>query len=310
MAGGTGISGTGISGTGISGAGISGTGISGAGISGTGISGYSGTSGISGYSGISGISGTSGVSSTSGSSGGTGAGIGTGLTTAALYSLLSGNNGLSSTLGSGTSAVAQKGNFSKGTQISDPWATVAAVPVDTYAAPTYNPQQLQEIQQAKTGGIIHKAPGGLAGTPTLMRGQQTAHTNLFHTAGVPLTSIPGHANGGAANMAYMDRTLPEGHNPQFFSEGGLNSLHHKFVTGDGDGTSDSVPAMLANGEFVIPADVVSGLGNGSNAAGAKVLDAFLATVRAHKQKHDAKHLPPDSKGPLAYLLQAQKKASK
>jgi hypothetical protein len=103
-------------------------------------------------------------------------------------------------------------------------------------------------------------------------------------------------------------SIPEGHNPQFFSESGLGSLNNKYVKGDGDGTSDSVPAMLANGEFVIPADVVSALGNGSNDAGASVLDKFLNTIRTHKQKHNAKNLPPDSKGPLAYLLEAKKRA--
>jgi hypothetical protein len=80
------------------------------------------------------------------------------------------------------------------------------------------------------------------------------------------------------------------------------------VQGDGDGTSDDVPAMLANGEFVIPADVVSSLGNGSNDSGAKVLDHFLETIRSHKQAHDPKHLPPDSKGALAYLSESYKKA--
>ena len=98
-----------------------------------------------------------------------------------------------------------------------------------------------------------------------------------------------------------------GHNPKFFSEGGLGSLKNTYVQGDGDGTSDSVPAMLANGEFVIPADVVSSLGNGSNDSGSKVLGKFLQTVREHKQKHDTKKLPPDSKGVLGYLTDAKKK---
>ena len=97
------------------------------------------------------------------------------------------------------------------------------------------------------------------------------------------------------------------HNPQFFSEGGLNTLKNTFVKGDGDGTSDSIPAMLANGEFVIPADVVSSLGNGSNDSGAHVLDEFLKVIRQHKRKADAKQLPPDSKGALGYLLEAKRK---
>ena len=85
-------------------------------------------------------------------------------------------------------------------------------------------------------------------------------------------------------------------------------MENRYVKGDGDGTSDEVPAMLANGEFVIPADVVSKLGNGSNDAGAGVLDQFLAVIREHSQKHNPKNLPPDSKGPLAYLLEAKKRA--
>jgi hypothetical protein len=92
-----------------------------------------------------------------------------------------------------------------------------------------------------------------------------------------------------------------GHNPEFFSEGGLQ---HRYVRGEGDGTSDGVPAMLATGEFVIPADVVSALGNGDNDSGAHVLDKFMVAIRSDKQDHDPKELPPDSKGPLEYLRMA------
>lgn len=117
-------------------------------------------------------------------------------------------------------------------------------------------------------------------------------------AGLPDSDfeIEKHAEGGAVE-----------HKPQFFSEGGLQSMENRYVNGEGDGTSDSVPAMLADGEFVIPADVVSSLGNGSNQAGSKVLDEFLRTIREHKRKADAKHLPPDSKGPLGYLTDAKRK---
>lgn len=104
---------------------------------------------------------------------------------------------------------------------------------------------------------------------------------------------------------YADGGSIEGHNPEFFSEGGLQN---RYVKGAGDGTSDDVPAMLANGEFVIPADVVSSLGNGSNDSGAELLDEFLQVIREHKRKADAKDLPPDSKGPLGYLLEAKRKA--
>jgi len=60
-----------------------------------------------------------------------------------------------------------------------------------------------------------------------------------------------------------------------------------YLDGAGDGMSDSIPATiegkqparLADGEFVIPADVVSHLGNGSTKAGAKVLYKMMSKVR-------------------------------
>jgi len=60
-----------------------------------------------------------------------------------------------------------------------------------------------------------------------------------------------------------------------------------YLDGPGDGMSDSIkatidgqqPARLADGEFVIPADVVSHLGNGSSKAGAKMLYAMMDRIR-------------------------------
>jgi hypothetical protein len=111
-----------------------------------------------------------------------------------------------------------------------------------------------------------------------------------------------------SNQSYFAEggSIP-GHNPEFFSEGGLGN---RYVKGKGDGTSDSVPAMLASGEFVIPADVVSSLGNGDNDAGAQTLDEFLMTIRKHKRAAAPSELPEDSKGPLAYLQEALTKVRK
>jgi len=68
--------------------------------------------------------------------------------------------------------------------------------------------------------------------------------------------------------------------PQGYARGG-------YLDGQGDGMSDSIPATiegkqparLADGEFVIPADVVSHIGNGSSKAGSKRLYAMLDKVR-------------------------------
>ena len=161
----------------------------------------------------------------------------------------------------------------------------------------YNPSPVQSVEEAAP--VIHLAGGGgLSYAPVFGHGRPTALLGTQRNEAFGDLSgrlIGAHAAGGEI----------DDHVPEFHSEGGLQ---HRYVQGDGDGTSDSVKAMLANGEFVIPADVVSDLGNGSNESGAKVLDSFLSVIRAHKQKHDPKKLPPDSKGPLAYLLAAKKKA--
>jgi hypothetical protein len=71
---------------------------------------------------------------------------------------------------------------------------------------------------------------------------------------------------------------------QNFAKGGLPP---RFLQGAGDGMSDSIKARiggvqearLADGEFVVPADVVSHLGNGSSKAGAKKLYAMMDKIR-------------------------------
>jgi hypothetical protein len=84
-----------------------------------------------------------------------------------------------------------------------------------------------------------------------------------------------------------------------YSDGG------RLLKGPGDGVSDSIPATiggkqaarLAEGEFVIPARIVSELGNGSTDAGAKRLYAMMDRVKAKRRK--AKDIAADTK---AYKL--------
>ena len=84
-----------------------------------------------------------------------------------------------------------------------------------------------------------------------------------------------------------------------YSDGG------RLLKGPGDGVSDSIPATiggkqaarLAEGEFVIPARIVSELGNGSTDAGAKRLYAMMDRIKAKRKK--AKDIAADTK---AYKL--------
>jgi hypothetical protein len=79
--------------------------------------------------------------------------------------------------------------------------------------------------------------------------------------------------------------------------GGLSSLGSysdggRLLKGPGDGVSDSIPAMigknqparLADGEFVIPARIVSEIGNGSTDAGARKLYAMMDRIQKARGK--------------------------
>jgi hypothetical protein len=107
----------------------------------------------------------------------------------------------------------------------------------------------------------------------------------------------GYADGGIADLysGGYDQMVGEQPMYQAMARGGISDLGSysdyarggRMLKGPGDGMSDSIPAniagkrpaRLADGEFVIPADVVSHLGNGSTDAGAKQLYAMMAKVR-------------------------------
>lgn len=106
----------------------------------------------------------------------------------------------------------------------------------------------------------------------LIRNKKAASAANIKLAAMPKTSIKGLGN------------IPEaaaGGSIGGYSDGG------RMLKGPGDGMSDSIPATigrkqparLADGEFVVPADVVSHLGNGSTDAGAKRLYAMMDKVR-------------------------------
>jgi hypothetical protein len=118
-----------------------------------------------------------------------------------------------------------------------------------------------------------------------------------------------YAVGGSIDDEYgMDeaRGLNQGNLQNGLFGGGITSYaaggQPRFLSGGGDGMSDDIPATingnqearLADGEFVIPADVVSHLGNGSSKAGAKQLYSMMDKVRSARtgRKSQGKQINP------------------
>jgi hypothetical protein len=83
--------------------------------------------------------------------------------------------------------------------------------------------------------------------------------------------------------------------------GALSQMSYA-VEGPGTGRSDSIDARLSDGEYVIDAETVALLGNGSTRAGAAMLDQMRQGIRQQKGKALAKgKFSPDAKSPLAYM---------
>jgi hypothetical protein len=115
------------------------------------------------------------------------------------------------------------------------------------------------------------------------------HARLGKKAKVPVVEMPKTNLGDIDN--YMDIPIEAAsggimHGLGGYSDGG------RLLKGPGDGVSDSIPAVigkrqparLADGEFVIPARIVSELGNGSTEAGARKLYAMMERVQASRKK--------------------------
>jgi hypothetical protein len=149
-------------------------------------------------------------------------------------------------------------------------------------------------------------------------GRQQRYFNPSYTVAsapmAPTTAMPMMAAGGpveemSARNDYETMLMNRG---QMFAKGGVSHLGDysdggRLLRGPGDGVSDSIPATIANkrparladGEFVVPARIVSELGNGSTEAGARKLYAMMDRV----QKRRAKTI---GKGKVAVNSRAEK----
>jgi len=176
-----------------------------------------------------------------------------------------------------------------------------------------DPRLLQILSgKAKPASYYNYGAGSGGSTPLMNAGTGAAPSSgmPFRTSGTAsntagLTSATGSGALSRAGLSMLDsnQTISG------FAKGGLAEHNPEFITGatghhvkgEGDGQSDSIPAMLADGEYVFDADTVAALGNGSNDAGARILDKMRQNLRKHKRSAPAGKIPPKAKSPLEYM---------
>jgi hypothetical protein len=128
-----------------------------------------------------------------------------------------------------------------------------------------------EEQLTKSVNTPPMADGGLPRLPSLPPAWSRGALSR------PLSSAPPSLPWGPS------RPPPSGEFPRGLAAAGQ-------VGGDGGGQDDRVPAYLSQDEYVVPADVVSHLGDGSSNEGARRLDELVSRVRERRGRGDG--LPP------------------
>lgn len=179
-------------------------------------------------------------------------------------------------------------------------------------APGYNP--VNEGDYGNAEPVKPMAAGGLSA----MAPQATQTHYTFGTPVDPYSTLglrPAPVAAAVDQQQMMPQNPPQGSPmPQRqggMRRGGLSSLPMvegrvdyrggASVHGEGDGQSDDIPAMLADGEYVIDAETVAQIGNGSTKAGAKALNKFRENIRAHKRGAPIDKIPPKTKALTSYL---------
>ncbi len=98
-----------------------------------------------------------------------------------------------------------------------------------------------------------------------------------------------------------DYRLPPANRVKKGHGGPLTEMSY-YVEGEGTGRSDEIPAYLSDGEYVIDAETVSMLGDGSNKAGAEVLNDMRKSIRKHKGSNLVNgEFSDDAMSPLEYM---------
>ena len=153
-------------------------------------------------------------------------------------------------------------------------ATVGMSPLE---AAMYRQKQINSraLMQGPQLNLPQSGIGQVNLTPLMAAKQKAADQQAIQAAsGGEDNNVNGSAHGGIMQAHGHLGNYAHGGNP-------------RLLKGPGDGMSDNIPATidgkqparLATGEFVVPADVVSHMGNGDTDAGAKKLHDWMATVR-------------------------------
>jgi len=171
---------------------------------------------------------------------------------------------------------------------------------------------------SSSGGILGSLGGGslMKAAPLLLLGAALSGSKAPAAQPVAPQAVDSNQKTKLSNVEFnRTQTNPTvtkryGYGPasQFFNNnqlptsGVVTAAQGRYVRGGGTGTSDSIKAALSDGEYVMDAQTVSMLGDGSSDAGARKLDEMRREIRKQKGGALAQgKFAPNAKSPLSYI---------
>jgi hypothetical protein len=161
-------------------------------------------------------------------------------------------------------------------------------PVAPLAAPTYvGPAPLSVEPQ-----VAEEDPERYQDMVRQMRAQDDAHSRALEMNQEAMRMLEEMRKKQESGMATGGLTG--------YAKGGSKSS--RYVDGPGSGREDKIPALLSDGEYVIDAETLALLGDGSTKEGARRMDKFRANIRKHKGRALSRgRISPNAKSPDKYM---------
>ncbi|MCG3771470.1 MAG: hypothetical protein JW384_02656 [Nitrosomonadaceae bacterium] len=205
-----------------------------------------------------------------------------------------------------------------GTGLTDPTAlTKNALSAGTGLMSAYGLAQASNAPSAWTPAMPQQPTGPTQHTPTNLRtptgyaptvatgyGSRTGEGTFF----APNPGFPYMASGGGHVKALATGgVIPRGYDSYEMARGGIASMPSGMIRGPGAGMDDAIngtidgrrEVRLSDGEYVLSADVVSSIGDGSSEAGARRLKTMVENIR--EKKYGRPKQPGKLAGGLASL---------
>lgn len=181
------------------------------------------------------------------------------------------------------------------TGTTKPTATTTTQPSKVQGALNIAQSVLRMLEAATGKNVVPTQARGSAVQNIGPQAQGSRAMRTMYAKGGTVHKLPASVTGGLLplTLKIAEHMLSSGSEEESYPRG--------LIGGEEGGQDDVVDIKAAPGEYIIDAEIVSALGDGNNANGAKKLDKMRYNIRKHKRSGGLTAIPPKARSPELYL---------